>query len=214
MVKNTLHVSKHPLIAVKLSQLRDSSASPKVFRELARDLAGMLAYEATEELAVSLDKTRQSPYEPYKAAELKQRVGLVPILRSGLGLVDGFLSLFPDAPVLHLGLFREKISLQPVEYYNKLPENPNVDVVYVLDPIIATGNTAVATINVLKEWGIPGDNIKFVAILGSQQGVEHLQREHPDLHLYVASVDETLDNQGYIRPGIGDSGDRLWNTAF
>lgn len=146
-----------------------------------------------------------SPYEPFTGTELKQRVGLVPILRSGLGLVDGFLSLFPDAPVLHLGLYREKITLQPVEYYNKLPPSPNVDICYVLDPIVATGNTAVATINILKEWGLSGENIKFVGVLASQQGVDQIRSEHPDVDIYMAAVDETLDDRGYIRPGLGDS---------
>ncbi|KAI8100084.1 uracil phosphoribosyltransferase-domain-containing protein [Halteromyces radiatus] len=210
----TLHISQHPIVATKLSQLREASQSPKVTRSLVHDLATLLSYEASQNLPLSYEKTLMSPYEPFQAAELKQRIALIPVLRSGLSLVDGFLSLFPDAPVLHLGIYREKVSLQPVEYYNKLPENPNVDLCYVLDPVIATGNTAVATVNMLKEWGIPGENIKFVGILGSQPGVTQLQKEHPEVQIYLAGVDDHLDGHGFIRPGLGDIGDRLMNTAF
>ncbi|KAF7724070.1 hypothetical protein EC973_001403 [Apophysomyces ossiformis] len=192
----TLHISQHPIVATKLSQLREANQPPKAVRELMKDLTSLLAYEASTDLKLSHEKTLQSPYAPYQAAELKDRVALVPVLRSGLGLVDGFLALFPDAPVLHLGLYREKVTLQPVEYYNKLPHNPNVDICFVLDSIIATGNTSVATVNILKEWGIPGPQIKFVSILGSQRGVAHLQEEHPDIHIFVGAVDENLDDKG------------------
>ncbi|KAI9315357.1 uracil phosphoribosyltransferase-domain-containing protein [Dichotomocladium elegans] len=208
-----LHISSHPIVNVKLSQLRDVRNPPKVVRELVRELSLLLGYEAASGLSTVQGKQLMSPYEPYMNTELKQRVGLVPILRSGLGLVDGFLSLFPEAPVLHLGIYREKVSMQPVEYYNKLPQTPNVDICFVLDPIVATGNTAVATINILKEWGLSGANIKFVGVLGSQQGIDHIQREHSDVEIFVAAVDQRLDAHGYILPGLGDSGDRLWNTG-
>ncbi|KAI9030732.1 uracil phosphoribosyltransferase-domain-containing protein [Phycomyces nitens] len=161
----TLFVSKHPIVATKVSQLRDVSQSPKQVRQLVNELSNLLGYEASANLVTVSKKSLMSPYEAYESTELKERIALVPVLRSGLGLVDGFLELFPDAPVFHLGLFREKVSLQPVEYYNKLPHNPNVDICFVLDPIIATGNTAVATINILKECGIPGSHIRFVSIL-------------------------------------------------
>ncbi|KAI9308963.1 uracil phosphoribosyltransferase-domain-containing protein [Cunninghamella echinulata] len=210
----SLHVSKHPLVATKLSQLREANQTSKVTRELVNDLASMLSYEATIDIPITHEKTLLSPYEPYQAAEVKQRVALVPVLRSGLSLVNAFLNLFPDAPVLHLGIYREKVTLQPVEYYNKLPEYPEVDLCYVLDPIIATGNTAVATVNILKEWGVPGKNIKFVGVLGSRPGITRLQKEHPDIQVYVAAVDEVLDDKGFIRPGLGDVGDRLMNTGF
>ncbi|ORX48210.1 PRTase-like protein [Hesseltinella vesiculosa] len=209
-----LRIVQHPVIAVKLSQLREANQSSKSTRELVNDITNLLAYEASVDLPISREKTLMSPYQAYQAAELKQRVALIPVLRSGLGMVPGFSALFPDASVFHLGLFREKITLQPVEYYNKLPENPNVDLCYVLDPVIATGNTAVATVNILKEWGIPGEQIKFVGLLASSQGVTHLQKEHPDIHVYVADVDEVLDDHGFIRPGLGDIGDRLMNTGF
>ncbi|CAO3577411.1 unnamed protein product [Absidia cylindrospora] len=210
----SVHISQHPIVATKLSQLREASQSPKETRNIVHDLSTLLSYEASTDLPLSREKTLVSPYGPFQASELKQRVALVPVLRSGLSLVDGFLASFPEAPILHLGLYREKVSLQPVEYYNKLPENPNVDLCYVLDPVVATGNTAVATVNMLKEWGIPGEHIKFVGILGSQTGVAHLQKEHPEIQVYLAGVDESLDGNGFIRPGLGDIGDRLMNTAF
>ncbi|KAG2198182.1 hypothetical protein INT47_000383 [Mucor saturninus] len=208
-----VHVSKHPIVAYKLSQLREKNQKPKVVRELTHDLSLLLGYEASSDITLVKGQQATSQYGNYQSSEIRERVGLVPVLRSGLGFVDGFLNLFPDAPVLHLGIYREKVSHQPVEYYNKLPDVPNVDVCYVLDPVIATGNTAVATINMLKEWGVTGSQIKFVAIVGSNQGLEQLQAEHPDINIYVAAIDETLDTNGYINPGIGDSGDRLWNTV-
>ncbi|CAO3643628.1 unnamed protein product [Cunninghamella blakesleeana] len=211
-MSNFLHTSKHPLVAAKLSQLREANQTSKETRELINDLSKMLSYEATTDLPLVYERTLMSPYEPYQAAEIKQRIALVPILRSGLGLVDGFLNLFPNAPVFHLGIYREKVSLQPVEYYNKLPDYPEVDLCYVLDPIIATGNTATATVNILKEWGVPGKNIRFVGVLASKKGIERLQKEHPDIQVYVAGVDEVLDDKGVIRPGVGDIGDRLMNT--
>ncbi|KAI8967492.1 uracil phosphoribosyltransferase-domain-containing protein [Mycotypha africana] len=208
-----LHLSQHPLVITKLSQLRNAKRSPKEVRELTRDLSILLGYEASYDLTVSEGATTQTAYGDYALREVTARVGLVPVLRSGLGFVDGFLNIFPDAPVYHLGLYREKVSLQPVEYYNKLPDQPNIDICYVLDPVIATGNTAVATVNLLKEWGLSGSQIKFVAAVGSEIGLAQLQEKHPDIHIYIAAIDETLDNTGYIVPGIGDSGDRLWNTV-
>ncbi|KAI8374148.1 uracil phosphoribosyltransferase-domain-containing protein [Radiomyces spectabilis] len=209
-----LHISYHPVIQTKLSQLRQKDNTPKIVRELTHELAVLLAYEATMNLKTSKTKEMMSPYESYKGTELAERIALVPVLRSGLGLLDGFLQMLPDAHVLHLGLYREKISLQPVEYYNKLPQNADVDLCIVVDPIIATGNTAVATVNILKEWGVRGSQIKYVSILGSLQGISQLQTEHPDINIYAAAVDDTLDENGYIRPGVGDTGDRLWNTLF
>ncbi|CAO3676661.1 unnamed protein product [Umbelopsis vinacea] len=178
------------------------------------DLAILLGYEATEDLELRKTETLESPLDSYQGEALKENIAIVPVLRSGLGLVEGMLNLIPEAHVLHLGLFREKISLQPVEYYNKLPSTPNVDSCIVLDPIVATGNTAIAAVHILKEWGIPGDKIKFIGVLGSKQGVANLQEAHPDVTIYLAAVDDELDAHGYIRPGIGDSGDRLWNTKI
>ncbi|CAO3607136.1 unnamed protein product [Mucor fragilis] len=164
---STLHVSQHPIIATKLSQLRDAKKDSKVVRELTQDLSVLLGYEASSGLALSDGESNTaSAFGSYQSVQIKDKVGLVPVLRSGLGFVNGFLNLFPEAPVYHLGIYREKVSHQPVEYYNKLPDVPNVETCFVLDPVIATGNTAVATINILKEWGLSASQIKFVAIVG------------------------------------------------
>ncbi|GAB5589220.1 hypothetical protein Unana1_04120 [Umbelopsis nana] len=207
---STLHISSHPIVATKLSILRDKTSSSKVVRDVMHDLAVLLGYEATQDLELKPTETLESPLESYQGDALKENIAIVPVLRSGLGLVEGMLNLIPEAHVLHLGLFREKISLQPVEYYNKLPSTPNVDSCIVLDPIVATGNTAIAAVHILKEWGIPGDKIRFIGVLASKQGVENLHKAHPDVTLYLAAVDNELDAHGYIRPGIGDSGDRLF----
>ncbi|KAH8555720.1 uracil phosphoribosyltransferase-domain-containing protein [Umbelopsis sp. PMI_123] len=207
-----LHVSSHPIVATKLTILRDKTSSSKVVRDTMRDLTLLLGYEATQDLELKKGETLQSPLDSYQGDVLNEDIAIVPILRSGLGFVEGMLNLIPEAHVLHLGLFREKISLQPVEYYNKLPSTPNVNSCIVLDPMIATGNTAIAAVHILKEWGIPGEKIRFMGLLASRQGVENLLQAHPDISIYLAAVDEELDSHGYIRPGIGDSGDRLWNT--
>ncbi|KAI8372034.1 uracil phosphoribosyltransferase-domain-containing protein [Choanephora cucurbitarum] len=209
-----LHVSQHPIVAAKLSQLRDGKQNSKTVRELTRDLSILLGYEASADTKLKKGATGSTTHGSYQMDEISEKVGLIPVLRSGLGFVDGFLSLFPEAPVYHLGIYREKVSHQPVEYYNKLPDSPTVETCYVLDPVIATGNTAIATINLLKEWGLSGSRIKFVSIISSEQGLAQLQKEHPDIHIYTAAVDNTLDSDGYISPGIGDSGDRLWNTLI
>ncbi|GAN06695.1 armadillo beta-catenin plakoglobin [Mucor ambiguus] len=221
---SSLHISQHPIIATKLSQLRDAKQNSKAVRELTQDLSVLLGYEASSGLSLTDGESNASTLGNYtlyihdmrlliNSVQIKDKVGLVPVLRSGLGFVNGFLNLFPEAPVYHLGIYREKVSHQPVEYYNKLPDVPNVETCFVLDPVIATGNTAVATINILKEWGLAASQIKFVALVGSEQGIEQLQREHPDVHIYLAAMDQSLDSNGYITPGIGDSGDRLWNTV-
>ncbi|KAI9480825.1 MAG: uracil phosphoribosyltransferase-domain-containing protein [Benjaminiella poitrasii] len=208
-----VHKSQHPLVATKLSQLRDKTQSSKTVRELTHDLSILLGYEASLDIKLKQGPELFSGYGSYQSSEIGQKVGLVPVLRSGLSFVEGFLNLFPEAPIYHLGIYREKISHQPVEYYNNLPDTFDIDICYVLDPVIATGNTAVATINMLKEWGLLGAQIKFVAIVASEQGLSQLQKEHPDIHVYVAAIDETLNSTGYLNPGIGDSGDRLWNTG-
>ncbi|KAG2179031.1 hypothetical protein INT43_001880, partial [Umbelopsis isabellina] len=208
-ISSTVHISSHPVVVSKLTILRDKNSSSKVFRDVMTDLSVLLGYEATQDLELVKNETLESPLESFDASALKERIAIIPVLRSGLGLVEGMLKLLPEAHVLHLGLFREKISLQPVEYYNKLPTTPNVDSCIVLDPVIATGNTAVAAIHILKEWGISGDKIKFIGVIASRQGVENLTNAHPEVRLYLGAMDERLDDHGYIRPGIGDSGDRM-----
>ncbi|THV08690.1 armadillo/beta-catenin/plakoglobin [Dendrothele bispora CBS 962.96] len=201
----------HPIVNAQLSKLRQSSTSPKEFREGIHHIGLILGLEASRDLQEeSFDG--QTPVASFKGTVIKPRIGLTPILRAGLGLTDALLTLFPDAPVYHLGLFREKVSLQPVEYYSKLPPVPTVDMVYLLDPLIATGGTALAALTMIIDWGIPVKNIKLLCVLASQEGLKNVQDEHPDLEIWVAGIDETLTSEGIISPGLGDAGDRLFNT--
>jgi uracil phosphoribosyltransferase len=209
-----LHVSKHPVTAVKIAQLRDENTTSKQFRELLQEISNLLAYEATSDLSVKDGPQLSSPLASYTSCVLTDRIAIVPVLRSGLGMVDAMLSLIPTANILHLGLFREKTTLSPVEYYNKLPHSPNVDLCIVLDPIIATGGTAVESVRILKDWGIDGKHIKYVCICASQQGIARLMEAHNDIQTYVGVIDDVLDQHGYILPGLGDCGDRLYDTMF
>ncbi|HMN14290.1 MAG TPA: uracil phosphoribosyltransferase, partial [Bellilinea sp.] len=145
------------------------------------------------------------------ALELQDKIGLVPILRAGLGMVEGIWELMPSAEVWHIGIYRDEKTLKPVQYYNKLPTQPTVSVCLVLDPMLATGGSAVATVDILKKWGVT--NIKFVGLIGAPQGVENLQKHHPDVPIHLAALDETLNDIGYILPGLGDAGDRQFGTG-
>lgn len=202
--------SIHPLVAHKLSLLRDKNTEPKKFRELIREIAALLAYEATSDLIlyqVNID----TPLATTTGSMLSEKICLVPILRAGLGMVEGVWNLMPSAEVWHVGVYRDEHTLKPVEYYKKLPVEPNVSVCLILDPMLATGGSAVATVDILKRWGVR--KIKFVGILAAPQGVENLQRHHPDVDIYVAGIDETLNQRGYILPGLGDAGDRQFGTG-
>ncbi|CAH1758799.1 15170_t:CDS:2 [Entrophospora sp. SA101] len=207
----SLIISKHPLVAHKISLLRNKDTKPKQVRELLNEIGQLLAYEATLDLPLKSTNILKGPLDQYQGVEIDCKIGLVPILRSGLSFVNAFQELIPTARVLHLGIFREKISLQPVEYYNKLPSEPNIDQVIVLEPMIATGGTANATINILKDWGIK-NKIKFISVCASRQGIEHILKMHTDVEIFVGVVDEILDEHGYIIPGLGDAGDRLYDT--
>lgn len=205
-----VHVSGHPLVLHKLTKLRDSQTKPKKFRELIREIAILLAYEAT--LDLSLEPTGVStPMGETSGALLREKIGLVPILRAGLGMVEGIWEMMPSAEVWHIGLYRDEDTLQPVEYYNKLPVIPTVQVCLVLDPMLATGGSAVATIDILKRWG--ANRVKFVGILAAPEGVEALSSAHPDVPIHLAAIDERLNDIGYIVPGLGDAGDRQFGTA-
>jgi len=206
-----IHVLSHPLVNTRLAKLRQVSTSSKEFREGIHELSTMLGYEASrnlEEVAVQ----GQSPISAFTGSVVKPRVGFTPILRAGLGMTDALLTLFPDAPVYHLGIFREKVSLQPVEYYSKLPASPPVDMVFLLDPLIATGGTAMAALNMVTDWGIPQNKIKLLCILGSEQGLRQVSVSFPSIEIWVAAVDPLLTKDGLISPGLGDTGDRLNNT--
>ncbi len=205
-----VHISNHPLVQHKLARLRDQSTDPKLFRELVSELAVLLAYEATADLALE-PITVQTPMGIARGQRLRERIGLVPILRAGLGLVEGIWKLIPNAEVWHIGLFRDERTLQPVEYYNRLPVSPTVDVCLILDPMLATGGSAVATVDILKRWG--ANRIKFLGIIGAPEGVRRLSTAHPDVPIYLAAVDERLNDVGFIVPGLGDAGDRQFGTG-
>ena len=202
--------SQHPLVAHKLSKLRNIETNPKKFRELVREIAGLLAYEATADLMLrSIDV--QTPLAIAQGTELVDKIGLVPILRAGLGMVEGVWELIPTAEVWHIGLYRDEKTLKPVQYYNKLPIEPTVSVCLILDPMLATGGSAVATIDILKNWGV--NKIKFVGLIGAPEGIERVQTFHPDVPIHLAAIDDHLNQNGYILPGLGDAGDRQFGTA-
>ncbi|KAJ1651999.1 hypothetical protein IWQ61_007563 [Dispira simplex] len=207
----SVNVSKHPLVAHKLNLLRDTTTKPKQVRELVHEIGHLLMYEVTADMALRQAPSRESPLATYQGQEVQNRVGLIPVLRSGLGLVDAALTMLPTAQVLHLGIYREEISLQPVEYYNKLPSHTSVDECIVLDPVMATGGTAIATANILKDWGV--SNIKFVCVCTSQDGLDAFVQAHPDVAVFVGCVDQGLDAKGFVLPGTGDLGDRLFNSS-
>ena len=206
----TLHVSRHPAILHKLRILRDEKTEPKKFREVVRELSWLLGYEALADVEVK-PITVTTPLETTDAAELGVRIGLVPILRAGLGMVDAMLELMPTAEVWHLGLFRDEKTLRPVEYYNKLPDSATVDLCMILDPMLATGGSATAAIEVLKRWG--ATRIKLINLIVAPEGVDAVTAAHPDVEIYCACVDRQLNDQGYILPGLGDAGDRQFGTG-
>ncbi len=208
-MQNVYH-SEHPLVAHKLTRLRDHNTDPKKFRELIREIAALLTYEATADLLTS-PREVITPLETTSGIELREKIGLVPILRAGLGMVEGVWELMPTAEVWHIGLYRDERTLQPVEYYNKLPVEPTVSVCLILDPMLATGGSAVATIDVLKRWGVK--KIKFVGIIGAPEGVSLLHEHHPEVPIYLAALDRALNESAYILPGLGDAGDRQFGTG-
>jgi uracil phosphoribosyltransferase len=207
---SNVYESKHPLVAHKLSRLRDKRTEPKKFRELVREIAALLAYEATADLA-TMPRLLETPLEKMTGAELQEKIGLVPILRAGLGLVEGFWELMPSAEVWHIGLYRDEKTLRPVEYYNKLPTEPTVSVCLILDPMLATGGSATATADVLKKWGVK--KIKFVGLIAAPEGIKAMQMAHPDIDIHIAAIDDHLNERAYIVPGLGDAGDRQFGTG-
>lgn len=206
----TLHVSQHPAVQHKLGVLRDVRTEPKKFREVVRELSWLLGYEALADVGLR-PRDVTTPMEAMQGAELADRIGLVPILRAGLGMVDAMLELMPTAQVWHLGLFRDERTLRPVEYYNRLPDSANVDLCLILDPMLATGGSATAAIEVLKRWGAV--RIKLVNLIAAPEGVASVARAHPDVEIYAAALDRQLNDVGYIMPGLGDAGDRQFGTG-
>lgn len=204
------HASTHPLVQHKLSILRDKTTEPRKFRELVSEITALLTYEATADL-ITKERTVVTPMGEAAGFQVEENIGLVPILRAGLGMVDGIWDLMPDAQVWHIGLYRDEKTLQPVQYYNKLPTAPTVGVCLVLDPMLATGGSAAATVSIIKQWGVK--KIKYIGILGAPEGIEYLSKEHPDVPIYLGAIDSHLNDIGYIVPGLGDAGDRQFGTG-
>ncbi len=200
----------HPLIQCHLTRLRDVSTPPVEFRHMVRRLATLLAYEATKDLSCEPEPV-STPLTDTVGSKLAQRVGLVPILRAGLGMVDPVLDLIPTAEVWHLGLYRDESTAQPVKYYSKLPPQRPVDLALIVDPMLATGGSAVAALQTLREWGVK--QTKVLSIIASEEGIKAVEAEFPDAQVYVCQIDPTLNDQKFIVPGLGDAGDRIFNTT-
>lgn len=207
---STVHISNHPLVMHKLGILRDVHTQPEVFRQVVRELGTLLLYEATQDLLVQTVDI-QTPLTVARCQQIKEKIGLVPILRAGLGMVEGVWGLMPSAEVWHIGVYRDEKTLKPVQYYNKLPVDPRVQVCLILDPMLATGGSAVATCEILKRWGVR--KIKFVGLIGAPEGITLMQEHHPDVPIFLGAVDSHLNEKGYIVPGLGDAGDRQFGTG-
>jgi len=205
-----LHVLDHPLLQHKLTILRDKETSVKDFREVVSEMATLMCYEATRDL--SLEEVEvETPVASAKAKRIAgKKLAVVPILRAGLGMVDGIQNLIPAVKVGHLGLYRDPETLEPVEYFCKMPRDIAEREVIVLDPLLATGGSAAAAIRVLKGYGC--EHIKLMCILAAPEGIACIQKDHPDVDIYVAAVDECLNDHGYVVPGLGDAGDRIFGT--
>ena len=207
---STVYELKHPLIQHKLTLIRDKETGAKDFRDLVREVSMLMAYEVTRDLPLE-DVEVETPVCKATLKRISGRkLGIVPILRAGLGMVDGFLSLLPAAKVGHVGLYRDPETLQPVEYYCKLPSDADERDLLLVDPMLATGGSAIAAIGFLKDRG--ATSIKLVSLISCPEGIKAVQEAHPDVDIYVGSIDEKLNEHAYIVPGLGDAGDRLYGT--
>ena len=204
-----IHLVKHPLVEHHVTRMRRESTRPSEFRGLVRRLAALMAYEATQDL----------PTQPYRVAtpiceaegmQIKGRIGIVPILRAGLGMVDPVLDLLPMAEVWHLGLYRDEATAQPVSYYDKLPAKRPVDVALILDPMLATGGSVTAALMTLREWGVP--QVKVLSLIAAREGIDAVATQFPEAQIYVCQIDPELNAHKFIVPGLGDAGDRIFNT--
>jgi uracil phosphoribosyltransferase len=205
-----VYVFDHPLIQHKLTYIRDKNTGTKEFRELVDEVASLMAFEITRDMPLE-EVEVETPVRKAKSKVLSgKKIGIVPILRAGLGMVDGILRLIPAAKVGHVGLYRDPETLQPHEYYFKMPSDIEEREFIVVDPMLATGGSAVEAINSLKKRG--ASNIKFMCLIAAPEGVEAIKEAHPDIDIYIAALDEQLNDHGYIVPGLGDAGDRLFGT--
>ena len=203
-------VPEHSLIAHKLTRLRDVNSSSMLFRNLASEITQVLVAEATQDL-LTVEDVRNTPLESFSGQSLAQRIGIVPILRAGLGMSDAAHKMLPMARVLHVGLYRDEETLEPVYYYDKLPTPPNIDLALVVDPMLATGGSAIAAVSRLKETGIT--DLRFLGLIAAPEGIAAFRAAHPDVKIWMAAIDEKLDENGYIVPGLGDAGDRIMDST-
>jgi uracil phosphoribosyltransferase len=209
-MRQGVHVSRHPLVLHRLARLRDRDTPSPEFRRLVREMAQMLFFEVSHDLKLAEFRV-QSPLADCAGQRLAEGIGLVPILRAGLGMAEAILELVPSAEVWHLGLYRDHRTLKPITYYSKLPSRPTVDLAFVVDPMLATGGSAVAALDILKEWGL--QRLKFLALIAAPEGVEVLRAAHPDVDIHLAALDSHLNEHSYIVPGLGDAGDRQFGTG-
>ena len=207
---DNVHVLDHPLIQHKLTYIRDKNTGNKVFRELVEEVAALMAYEVTRDLPL-VDTIVETPIGPACTKIISgKKMGVVPILRAGLGMVEGILKLVPHARVGHIGLYRDPQTLEPVSYYNKLPSDVQERDMIIVDPMLATGGSAVAAIRILRQYG--ARSIKLMCLIAAPEGIAAVLKEFPEIKIYVAEIDERLNDHGYIVPGLGDAGDRLFGT--
>lgn len=210
MKSEKIHISKHPLIKHKISILRDKNTGTNEFRTLSDEIAVLLGFEALQDLELETRKI-ETPLATFDAPFIAgKKLALVPVLRAGLGMVNGILTLVPSAKIGHIGLYRDHETMEPQEYYCKLPDNIDERLILVVDPMLATGGSACAAVDFIKKKG--GKNIKFLCIIAAPEGVERLNKEHPDIEIYVGTLDEKLNEDCYIVPGLGDAGDRIFGT--
>ncbi len=209
-MENQVTIFDHPLITHKISLLRDVNTGSKQFRELIEEIAMLMGYEALRDLPMEYVDIKTPITETRVKMLAGKKIAIVPILRAGLGMVEGILSLVPSAKVGHIGLYRDKYTLEPHEYYCKLPADIDNRTVLLLDPMLATGGSGAAAIDFIKKKG--GKNIKFMSIIAAPEGIKRISEAHPDVHFYCGCVDEKLNDHGYIVPGLGDAGDRIFGT--
>jgi uracil phosphoribosyltransferase len=203
------YVSRHPLLLHRLALLRDRDTAPRAFRQLVREMAQMLFFEASQDLRLA-PLTVRTPLADCSGQQIAEALGLVPILRAGLGMAEAILDMVPTAQVWHLGLYRDHQTLKPVTYYNKLPDRPNIERAFVMDPMLATGGSAVAAVDILKGWGLK--RLKYLGLIAAPEGVAALRAAHPDVPVHLAAIDSHLNADKYIVPGLGDAGDRQFGT--